>query len=249
MAESKEDLDADFDREFSTLSLVNASDMDVYLKVIMSMDKNSSQCLRGELNHIAGKYIDNDPELKKRIQKNKYSEFAIDYLKQSYYLIRKSHIRVLQDKLLNAAMEMLKKSGSIDFVLKSITVYAHNVKAVKNSHLIETNEKIRTKFFKACRISQEYREEFQTIHMCIVDILNIIDPKYIIKNKRINIATQIDMNEEDGQLVGLRYTFCTSHTGSEYLENIIPMQLWFANLDDNIVEQIKSHYAVNDEDE
>ena len=232
---------SDFDEAFSTLDLVNATDMDAFLKVLISVDEKVAQNIRGELNHVVAKYIDTDPELKKKLQENKLHKFSIKYLQDSFYLLRKNHLKLLNDNLFNTAMSMITNSGSILLVFKHLDIYALGIRKVLNSHLIETDEKIKEKFIRNCTINETFLKEIQDIHMCVVRITNIIDPNYNIS--KLCIVPQLDPeHDDDGKLYKLYYSFLLDHSEVDHIRNIIQVPLLLAKLDKSIVKQITDHY-------
>lgn len=95
----------DIDEKFATLELINCSDIDAFLKVIMFSDKKESIIIRSELNHFVLKYIDRSPELKQRLIDNEYNCLDHSYMLENYSKIveikNKKHSDTIKQNLIS----------------------------------------------------------------------------------------------------------------------------------------------------
>lgn len=109
-------ISSELDSTFSTLALVNAPDMDAFMKAIMLMDEKDAECLRGELNHVIVKYLDADEKFRQRFIENNYENFDTRYVREIHAKIIKATISSYENTIKKNLIEMIS-------LLKDFTVF------------------------------------------------------------------------------------------------------------------------------
>ena len=173
------------DKAFSTISLVNATDMDVYLKAIMLMDEKTAQNLRGKLNHVAAEFIDADPALKKLIEKNNYLNFNIKYLSENYYKTRDAQIQLNKTKLKYHILELINLTGSFSNTFRILNKYVKGLKNVSENNLTIEYSAINGKFVKEC-CEDGYKKIITNIHFRLYRLFTLLDHTYDSKSLMIS---------------------------------------------------------------
>jgi hypothetical protein len=236
MAESKEDLSADFDHEFSTHDLVNAPDMDVFLKLIMFMDEKSSQCLRGELNHIAAKYIDRCPRTKAAIKKNNYLSYDIKYLSEYYHKTKEIQIKLFTKSLKTLLVDLIKETDSIFNTFRLISKYVKGLEWVRENKLTPDDSIINSGFAARC-CEREYQHLIIPIHSTLYKLVSLQCPTYNSTSTMLNrfeIRTSYD-----------RHTMALKSVGVVFIcENLhITSSICMRKLTDEQIQQMLKYFA------
>ena len=125
----------ELDEAFSTLSLVNSPDIDAFMKAIMFMKKKPAQNLRGELNHLIGKYLDEDKELRQKFIKNKYEEFDFSYIEDIYYKVLNAKIDVHRKEMKMNIIKILDTCETFVQFEKIMKNYADRAQELDNNDL------------------------------------------------------------------------------------------------------------------
>lgn len=170
-------LERDFNEAFSTLELVNAPDLDVYLKVLMSVDEKTAQCLRSRLNHVAAEFIDADSALKVLISKNKYIDFDIRYLSENYHKVRNIHSKELKKVAVTCIVELINSTNSIFHTFRLISKYVSGSQNISENHLTEKYSDTNAKFVLAC-CEKDYSQIIVNLHCKLYKIFTLLDHSY-----------------------------------------------------------------------
>lgn len=114
MSNDISNIETELNEAFDDLSLVNCTDLDVYLKVIMLSDEKTAQSIRGDINHLMQKYIAANPELKYKLKKSDYISFNCTYLNDSYNKVRNTKIEYYESKIQNVFHDAFKNPVFIE---------------------------------------------------------------------------------------------------------------------------------------
>jgi hypothetical protein len=225
----------DFDVAFGTLDLVNASDMDVFIKVLMLVDEKESQCLRGELNHVVAKYIDRDDTLKSKLKDNIYENYNIKYVTDIYNKLRAVKIRKCHSNISYVIDKILKESSSFDYTMKIIDHYVHCLRSVNCPNL---DREIR----KECVLDPKYENEILYLHKCLYQIIELIDIGYVPAISMIDTVSIRGLRKKD-VLAGITFVFNYESMNDYANEYNIKCQVLFMDIDKTIVHEAIQHFS------
>jgi hypothetical protein len=212
MDESK-NISTELDEAFSTLDLVNTNDIDVFLKVIMSVDEKMAQNIRGELNHVVAKYIDSDPNLKRNLKNNYYSNFNINYLSKNYHKVRDRQIYVKNVWLGNSIK---------DYLLGSDNVF-NAFNTIKNMFNIMDDKLV-------------------YIHNILHDLTMLMDPKFDGEGKMFD-HIYINTISTGEVLTGIKFRFLTLRSNKTYGEIRIAAVIKMDNFSDEKIREVISYFS------
>ncbi len=138
-------LEVELDEAFDELSLINCTDLDVSLKIIMLSDEKTAQSIRGDINHLMLKYIAADPSLKDKLKKSDYMSFNDVCLREAYNKIRDAKIahydRAIQceiDKELEDKSNIQRLAGNYGPAWAAGSFEARFPKNTKNTNYLES---------------------------------------------------------------------------------------------------------------
>ena len=185
MEEKCDPLSESFDAAFSTLDLVNAPDMDVFMKAIMLMDEKEAQCLRGELNHVLCKHLDSNEKLKQKLIENDYSKFNAKYLVESSIKLRENKMKVAGDRILQIICSILKRVPDISYVTTTFYNYVDIISEAESWYLTEEHWATRDKKWHELLIDPEILNEVKQIHECLLDIATLLSLEFEVDIQKI----------------------------------------------------------------
>lgn len=206
----------DFDSAFDTLDLVNSLDMDAYMQVIMLMDKKSAQCLRGELNHVAGKYLDSDEKLRQKFIEKKYEDFEIGYIEDIYFKVLNakidSHRNIMKEniiKIIDTCVTFVQFRELIENYADVVSNLDNNELSIENTYgeYLSNMHASYYQIYKLCRL--------HNCGNCILDSITIMT------------------NDADIEL----------HFSTISFNKTIIINIQFSQLKDSMVAQINGDYC------
>ena len=172
ISEDNRNLSESFDEAFSTLSLVNASDMDVFMKAIMLMDEKEAQSLRGELNHVLCKHLDSNAKLRQGIIDNKYENFDIDYVEEIYFRIGNAKMAAYKRSIKKSLIEIIDFCKTFDEFIQIMQAYAKGAQKLLSDNITPGTSTIDF-MNKCCRRSKASIKPLINIHSTIYKIYSM----------------------------------------------------------------------------
>ena len=240
MADHSNALD-ELDKAFSTLDLVNATDMDVFMKAIMMMDEKSAQRLRGELNHVLVKHIDTDKALKKKLTDNFCGSYDISYISEIYHKMRKVKIFDHQSRIEHIVLNIIKTSNSIEQVHKMMRHYVDGLAYIHEPELTEEPSDINDRFYSECVMDIKYHKEIAYMHNCLLQILKLIAYDYKPSTSMID-SFGVRAIRHRSVMKGIAFVF-TSECAVDYSEETIIMcRIPFNNMPHSIIQQMVEYF-------
>ena len=221
-------ISSELDAEFSTLSLVNATDMDAFLKVIMSVDEKTAQNIRGDINHLMVKYIDADPVLKEKLIKNDYCQFDLGYLQPVYTKVRVVQLNAFYNNICNSIRHIVKTSYSISNAFDIIGSYVYRLRDLKDFQL--TDNAFLTACSKYCHFDDDIK--------CKSVLL--LNPKYTYQFRPVDDLSYCPIVAEMGKLIGISFSF----SSEKFLPTGRPIyaHIYAYELSDHTIEQIIKYF-------
>jgi hypothetical protein len=232
MAESK-NISTELDEAFGTLALVNANDIDVFLKVIMSVDEKTAQNIRGEINHLMAKYIDADPDLKGKLIKNDYAQLNTQYLQSAHWKVLKGKFNALRDIISNSISNIIKNSYSFSNALGIINHYVYELPGVENFRSADD------KLLAACSQYLHCDNDIKNMHNSICKTVLILHPDYDYQFIPVD-KVSFDSISVNGALVGIRFAF-TSEKFPRGSKGVLGY-VYVDDLTEHIIEQIIKYF-------
>ena len=235
---------SDFDEAFGTLSLVNATDMDVYLKVIMSVDEKVAQNIRGELNHVVTKYIDNDPELKEKLKKNYYFNYNADYIIDHYHKLKKQqmeHGERIIGYVVKKIMELSNETNDGLCVFDIIKHYVKGVATIKSKHLSSTDADT---FLNKCCLDLKYSKHIATIHNALTKMFKTLEMIFDSDSPMIShiFVDPVENNYSRHALNGFTITFGSEIELGKYYNGDIVIDTSIINFSDNEIVELVEYF-------
>lgn len=156
-------------KEFETLELVNCTDMDVFMKVILLSNEKTAQSIRGELNHMVKKFIDKDPELKQKLIKNSYAEMNYNTLLDIIGPLRTKKIQYHKNEIRKLILNESKntKFARIMEILDTQLLAPGNICVMLNmtDNQIEMFTGIRDNLYEAFKLLDPNSDIYQDIYL------------------------------------------------------------------------------------
>lgn len=227
----------DLDEAFDTLSLVNEPDMDVYLKVIMSVDEKTAQNIRGELNHMMIKYIDADPILKGKLALNSYDKYNPDYLTKTYRKLQDMRLTTFVGNIRNSIMNIMSKSNTMSAAFQILFQYLYGLDGLDNYQLTDHESKINKAFIAACSICSSFDLDIIRMHNNICNTVQLLNNKLDSKVRPITaLKCQALVNGET--LIGFVCRFTIAVPEARH----IPVRLYMGDFPDDVVPRIVKYF-------
>lgn len=228
----------ELDAVFSTLDLVNSSDIDVYLKVIMSVDEKTAQNIRGELNHLVAKYIDADPVLKEKLIRNCYDEYNQSYLRTTCKKIHNSQLDTYIKNVSISIINIIENSDLIDQVFNIIGTYIYGLINVKNFLLPENESDVIDAFIRSCSALSHFDKDMVRIHTNICKIMLLLNPGYDHKSAPVTSLSYKFVTINNSILIGV----CFKFTNEVPPIRNIPILIHFKDLSTVAIERFITFY-------
>jgi hypothetical protein len=111
---------------FETLDLINCTDIDAFLKVLLLVDEKTSQNIRGELNHMMLKHIESDTDLKHKLIKNNYIDLNYARFTSMTKKIKDGQIDHYRSNIKKVIIEEIDQIGFINVIRNINEWFAYN---------------------------------------------------------------------------------------------------------------------------
>ena len=226
------------DEAFSTLDLVNSSDVDVYLKVLMSVDEKTAQNIRGELNHLVAKYIDADPVLKEKLTRNCYDEYNQSYLRTTCRKIWNSQLDTYVKNVSISIVNIIENTDFIGQVFNVIGAYIYGLINLNNFLLPENGLDEVNAFTRSCSALPHFDKDTVIIHRNICKIMLLLNPDYDHKSAPVTNLSYKFVTINNSILIGVCFKFTND---GPPIRNI-PVIIHFKHLSKAAIERFISFY-------
>ena len=236
MDEKCDPLGESLDEAFSTLSLVNAPDMDVFMKAIMLMDEKEAQSLRGELNHVMCKHLDSDAKLRQKIIDNKYENFNIRYIKEMYSKIGNAKVEVYRDSMKKSIIAIIDLCETPDQFIRIMTDYVENAPSILSDNLTPG---IATIDFmnKCCKYSKESIKHLINIHSSIYQIY-CMKRCGATRDRLVDSCRLSAMRHLDSRLTGIAVSLY-----EEFSNNYLRIEILLSEMKHEMSQQLIAQYG------
>ena len=237
-------LSESFDEAFSTLDLVNAPDMDVFIKAIMLMDEKEAECLRGELNHVLCKYIDGDEKLKQQLIKNDYADFNPEYIVRECLKVQEKKLELLCNRVLQNIKSILVKNEDFIHMIENIYNYSDFIQTSEGT--LQTDEGWLKNSDKAqySELDEDLIDEFKQIHLCLCEAIELINPEYVNEAHIMYTSPECDLIRVEDVNKGASITFYLNCQLKHMYELVFTVNLYFSEFDKSMVKQMKEYLRI-----
>jgi hypothetical protein len=132
MSTEKKIFDETTEDKFELLKLINCTNIDAFLKVLLLVDEKTSNNIRGELNHMMLKHIESDPKLREKLMVSDIAELNYGRLHTMTKNIKKEKIAYYKTNIKKVILDELNISG-FRRLMSIINLYFRDIELYDNT--------------------------------------------------------------------------------------------------------------------